>query len=115
MTIPLYMDEHVRASVTEGLRRRDVDVLTVQEDGRGRREDPEILDRAGELSRVLFTQDDDLLIEATRRQRAGERFGGVIYAHQLNITDGECIDQLELIAKSSDVEEWTNMTFFLPF
>jgi predicted nuclease of predicted toxin-antitoxin system len=108
------MDEHVRASVTDGLRLRDVDVLTVQEDGRSGHDDPEILDRAGELLRVLFTQDDDLLIEAARRQRAGERFGGVIYAHQLNISDGECINDLELVAKNSDVGEWTNMTVFLP-
>jgi len=38
---------------------------------------------ASELGRVLFTQDDDLLTEATRRQHRGQPFGGVIYAHQL--------------------------------
>lgn len=34
MTIALYMDEHVRRAITNGLKLRGIDVLTVQEDGR---------------------------------------------------------------------------------
>jgi hypothetical protein len=34
------------------------------------------LDRASELGRVLFTQDDDSLTEATHRQQRGPLFGG---------------------------------------
>lgn len=78
MSVPLYMDVHVRRPVTTGLRIRGVDVVTAQEDGTGRWEDPDLLDRALELRRVLFTQDDDLLMEASRRQRSGEAFAGVI-------------------------------------
>ena len=33
MSIKLYMDVHVRRAVTRGLRLRDVDVITAQEDG----------------------------------------------------------------------------------
>jgi hypothetical protein len=29
----LYMDVHVNAAITAGLRRRDIDLLTAQEDG----------------------------------------------------------------------------------
>ena len=68
MSIAFYMDENVHRGITNGLRIRDVDVLTVQEDGRTGFRDPVILDRATELKRVLFTQDDDFLAEATRRQ-----------------------------------------------
>ncbi|MEQ8958316.1 MAG: hypothetical protein RLP02_10380 [Coleofasciculus sp. C2-GNP5-27] len=32
MTVALYMDEHIRRSITLGLRLRGIDVLTVQED-----------------------------------------------------------------------------------
>jgi hypothetical protein len=39
---------------------------------------------------------------------------GVIYAHQLNITIGRCIDDLELIAKATKLEEWINTIVFLP-
>lgn len=114
MSLSLYMDVHVRRPVTTGLRRRRVDVLTAQEDGTDRWKDPDLLDRAGVLGRVLFTQDDDLLMEATRRQRASQRFAGVIYAHQRNITVRQCIDDLELLAKVCEPEELVNRVVFLP-
>jgi predicted nuclease of predicted toxin-antitoxin system len=76
------MDVHVRRPVTTGLRRRGVDVLTAQEDGASRLDDDKLLDRALEVARVLFTQDDDLLNEAAARQRRRQHFAGVIYAHQ---------------------------------
>jgi len=34
MTLALYMDEHVRRAITNGLKLRGIDVITVQEDGR---------------------------------------------------------------------------------
>lgn len=76
------MDVHVRQAVTEALRLRGVEVVTAQADNAARLLDPQLLDRAMALGRVLFTQDEDLLAEATRRQRAGESFAGVVYAHQ---------------------------------
>ncbi|NQU25114.1 MAG: DUF5615 family PIN-like protein [Candidatus Nealsonbacteria bacterium] len=83
MSIRLYMDVHVRRAVTIALRLREVDVLTAQEDHSQRLPDPELLDRATALDRVLFSQDRDLLREARQRQREGQPFPGVIYAHQL--------------------------------
>jgi hypothetical protein len=32
VSLAVYMDEHVHSAITEGLRNRGVDVLTVQED-----------------------------------------------------------------------------------
>jgi uncharacterized protein with PIN domain len=109
VSIKLYTDVHVRRAVTLGLRLRGVDVLSAQEDGAERLDDPRLLTRATELGRVLFTQDDDLLKEAARRQDAAGRFAGIIYGHQLDVTIGECIDDLELIANVTDPEEWTNV------
>jgi predicted nuclease of predicted toxin-antitoxin system len=108
------MDVHVRRAVTDGLRLRGVDVLSAQDDGTTRLEDPALLDRATRLNRVLFTQDDDLLREAKRRQLAGEPFAGVVYAHQLNITIAECIGDLELIAKATSPADWHDRVMFLP-
>jgi hypothetical protein len=51
-------------------------VLTAQLDGTTRLDDAALLDRASALGRVLFSQDDDLLAEATKRQRSGQHFGG---------------------------------------
>ena len=115
MSVRLYMDVHVRRPVTTGLRRRAVEVLTAQEDGTATLEDDELLDRALELGRVLFTQDDDLLNEAARRQQSGRSFAGVIYAHQQNITVRQTIEDLELIAKACEPEEFENRVVYLPF
>lgn len=108
------MDVHVRRAVTNGLRLREVDVMTAQEDDTALWADDRLLDRAGELGRVLFSQDDDLLAEAEVRQREGRRFGGVIYAHQLAITIGQCVKDLELIAKVAEPEDLVGRVEFLP-
>jgi hypothetical protein len=84
VSVRLYMDVHIPAAITEGLRLRGVEVLTAQEDGRRRLPDDKLLDRATELGHVLFTQDDDLLREASERQRHGAAFAGIIYAHQIH-------------------------------
>jgi predicted nuclease of predicted toxin-antitoxin system len=81
VSVPLYMDVHVHQAITAGLRLRGVDVLTAQEDGARQLSDSGLLDRATALGRVLFSQDEDLLREATRRQQSRESFAGVIYAH----------------------------------
>ena len=114
MTIALYMDVHVHRAITTGLRLRDVDVLTAQEDGYRTADDDRLLDRATQLQRVLFTQDDDLLAEAKLRQAEGIPFVGVIYAHQLRITIGRCIQDLELIAKAIELDEIVNRVEYLP-
>ncbi len=114
MSVALYMDVHVRKAVTNGLRIRGVDVITAQEDGAATWPDDRLLDRAGELGRVLFSQDDDLLAEAELRQRENRAFAGVIYAHQLSITIGQCIRDLELIAKAAEPDDLGNRVEFLP-
>lgn len=108
------MDEHVPRAITTGLRLRGVDVLTTQDDGRRNAPDSVLLDRASDLRRVLFSQDEDLLAESTRRQREGIPFAGVIYGHQLGITIGNCIRDLELIAKAARLEDLANRVEYLP-
>jgi hypothetical protein len=114
MTIAVYMDEHIHASITVGLRLRHVDVLTVQEDGRSGISDILLLERATELQRVVFSQDQDFLIEAQNRQVEGISFAGVIYAHQRIVTIGTCIRDLEIIAKAGNPEDLANTVQFLP-
>lgn len=114
MAIALYMNQHVPRTITVGLRLRGVDVITAYEDGASEMDDPELLDRAGELERVLFTQDDDLLAEAAKRQREGTPFRGVIYAHQLRVSIGTCVHDLEIIAKAGEPEDLINRVQFLP-
>ena len=114
MAIRLYMDHHVARSITLGLRIRHVDVLTAYEDDSHDIPDSELLDRATTLGRVLFSQDDDLLAEATQRQRAGIPFGGVIYAHQTEVSIGQLVHDLELIAELGAADEVLNQVIYLP-
>ena len=62
----------------------------------------------------MFTQDEDLLVEGVRRQRTGEPFAGIIYAHQLRVTTGQCINDLELIAKVYDPADLADRIEYLP-
>jgi hypothetical protein len=115
MSLAFYMDHHVSRAITHGLRLRGVEVLTAYEDETSEVSDPALLDRAGELGKVLFTRDDDdLLAEATKRQRAGVSFHGVIYAHQLRVSIGRCVEDLELIAKAGESKDLLNSIMFLP-
>jgi Domain of unknown function (DUF5615) len=108
------MDVHVPRAIVEGLRLREVDVLTAQEDGANRLTDPELLDRATALGRVLFTRDADLVAEATKRQRAGRSFAGVVYAHQLHVTIGQCVRDLGLIALAAEPADLSDRIEYLP-
>ncbi len=114
MSICLYMDEQVPKAITVGLRQRNVDLLTVQEDNLTGTPDSILLDHATALKRVLFSQDDDFLAEAHYRQAVGIDFFGVIYAHQQNISIGDCVRDLELIAKVCDPSDCANRVQYLP-
>ncbi len=114
MSLQFFMDHHVPASITTELRRRGIDVLTAQEDGSDQLVDDLLLDRAGTLNRVLFSQDRDLLRIANERFKAGQDFAGVIYAHQLHITIGQAIRDLELIAQVLAPDDMQNQIVFLP-
>jgi hypothetical protein len=108
------MDHQIRSAVTDGLRRREVDVLTAFEDGFSRSPDDGVLQRATELGRVLFTHDTDFLAIAHHWQSIGQEFTGVVYAHQEDMPIGKMIDDLELIAKAADPEDLWNRVEYLP-
>lgn len=89
-------------------------MLTAQAHGTATLPDPELLDRATALGRVLFTQDDDLLAEVARRQEVGIPSAGVIYAHQLRVSIGGCVRDLELLAKLAEAEGLQDRVEYLP-
>ena len=72
------------------------------------------MDRATALGRVLFTRDDDLLAEATRRQRESIPFWEKISAHQLRMSIGQCIANLDIIAKAGEPDDLMQRVQFLP-
>jgi hypothetical protein len=114
MGLAFYMDEHIDSAITRGLRARSIDVLTAQEDGHDATPDPVVLDRATQLGRVVFTNDSDFLAEAHHRQANGIQFAGVVYAHQLGPSIGECIRDLELLATAYEPPDMENRVEYLP-
>jgi hypothetical protein len=114
MGLRLLMDVHVPAAITSEFRRRGIDVLTAVDDGSDRLADEELLDRARELGRVVFTQDIRFMALAHSWQRSGRTFAGLIFGYQLGATVGVYVKDLELIATASSPEEWEGVVEYLP-
>jgi hypothetical protein len=66
------------------------------------------------LARAVFTQDGDFLREGAERQLAGRPFAGIVYAHQIEVTIGQCLHDLEIIAKAGETSDLENRIIFLP-
>jgi len=50
----------------------------------------------------------------TRRLQECISFCGIIYAHQLRISIGTCINDLEIIAKAGELEYFIDRVEYLP-
>ena len=109
------MDVHIPRAVTVALRLRGVDVRTAQQDGAAEFDDAALLNRASELQRILVSQDKHLLREGVFLQRNEVPFSGIVYAHQLRITIGQLVDDLELLAKATTLAEWRQRIEYLTF
>lgn len=114
MSLRLYMDVHVPQGITDGLRARRVQVITAQEDGHREVDDDVLLARATALHCVLFSRDEDLLGICTQWQRSGKPFAGLVFAEQITVTIGQCIQDLALIAEAATADEMANRVEFLP-
>ncbi|MFQ5865213.1 MAG: DUF5615 family PIN-like protein [bacterium] len=114
MSVKLYMDTHIPRAVTLGLRIRGVDVLTAQEDGTANLPDPQLLVRATQLERVLFTFDRDFFKIASDWQKRNQVFPGLVYAKPLRISIGKIIEDLDFIAKAAKPQDLENQILFLP-
>ena len=110
----LYMDVHVPAAITHQLRRRNIDVLTSQEDGTTRVSDENLLARAHTLGRILVTQDIRFRRLAEEWKHAGKEFAGLVFCRQEERLIGRYIGDLEIICKAMRPEEWKNEIFRLP-
>lgn len=70
-----------------------------QEDGFERRPDAEILDRAKELGRVVFTQDVDFLPLTDRCLPEGKPFTDVCFANSWQLTIGQANRDLDQVCR----------------
>mgnify|MGYP001562075180 CR=1 FL=1 len=109
MPLALLCDEHIPYQVVEGLRRRGVDVVTVQEVDLRAAEDEVVLEVARQQGRVLYTNDTDFL----RHHAAGIHHAGIFYYHFLAHSFGEAIRVVALACEVLPANETRDRVEFL--
>jgi hypothetical protein len=108
------MDHNVIRSITTGCRARGLDVLTALEDSFGERPDEDVLARATELGRIVFTHDTDFIQITGAWLMTGRAFSGVAYGHQHFVSIAKAIQDLELICRVLSAADATNQLLRLP-
>jgi hypothetical protein len=88
MAVGLYFDVHVDRAIAEQLRRRQVDVLTAQDDGANQLADDLLLERASQLGRPIVTHDIRFKAMAEDWQRQLRSFFGLIFGHLVQVPIG---------------------------
>ncbi len=106
--IKFYFDEHISSAVSNGLRRRGVDVLTVQAARRNGLPDSEQLAFATEEGRVMVTMDSDFIALA----QVGKAHAGIAYIHSTT-SIGQQIKSLMLICDVLEPNDMLNHIEFL--
>ena len=109
MPLPLLCDEHIPYQVIQGLRRRGLDIITVQELNLTSAEDEKIIYKAQEEERVIYTQDTDFL----RLHKSGYKHYGIIYHHPQAYSIGEIIRNIMLICQMTSAQEIKGQIKFL--
>lgn len=108
--IRVYTDESVPVAIAEGLQRRGVDAWSARDAGNLGLSDEEQLEYASREETAIFTHDDDFLVMVKKVQR--DHFG-VIYAHQQDLSIGECIRRLKALTQTKVRDELKNGIEFL--
>lgn len=106
--IKFYTDENIPFAVVAGLRRRDINVLTVPEAKRLGKTDEDHLAFAKKQHRVIFTHDDDFL----KLHAKGIDHAGIVYVHQ-GKSIGYIVRGLHLIYQILSPDDMKNHIEFL--
>ncbi len=108
-TIRFHLDECCGPAVADGLRRRSIDVTTLQEAGLIEAADEQQAEYDVTENRVVFTHDIDFL----RLQSAGVPHAGIIYRAKDTLSVGEMIKRLVLVWEVYEPDEMVNRVEFL--
>ena len=111
--VRIYTDESVNVAITEGLKRRGVEAWSAKDAGKLGLTDEEQLQYATSEKASIFSHDDDFLKVAVRWIKEGKMHYGVIYAHRLDYSIGECMRKLKLVADILTQEDMINHIEFL--
>ena len=106
----IYADENIERSIIEGLRRRKVEVISALELGYLSKPDDFHIKKASEIKAVILTHDVDFLRIASNPKI---NHSGIIFSHPKNVSIGQCIRGVELIAKVLTFNDMKNHIEFL--
>ena len=109
MPLPLLCDEHIPHAIVEGLRRRGINVVTVQEIGLCSTRDEVIMARARQDGRTIYTRDADFL----RLDKDGHKHRGILYHHALAYSIAQAIQKVALACEVVSPPEMENRVKFL--
>jgi len=104
----IYADENIEQAIVEGLRRRGVKIVSAGELGYIGGSDDFHLRKASEMNAVILTHDNDYLIIAEKFDH-----NGIIFAHSKNVSIGQCVRGVELIANILTDKDMKNHVEFL--
>ncbi len=107
--IRFYLDENMAKEVADGLRTRNIDVITTPEAGHMGLKDEEHLRYALVEVRVFVTQDEDFLILHSRQIP----HAGIAYYKPRTVSNKDVIRGLVLIYDVLDADEIMNHVEFL--
>ena len=107
--ISLYLDENLSPKIAQQLRRRGINVVSVQEMGLEGDDDANHLTRAVAMGCALVTADSDFLIMAA----SGIEHNGILFGVQDNLSIGDWIERLELVCAVYSPEELINHVEYL--
>lgn len=104
-----HLDENVHIALAAALRRRGIDVTTVEGIGLRSADDAKQLAHAAGESRVFVTHDQDFL----RLHSEGAKHAGIAYCALGSRSIGEMLQALQLIAEALSPEEMANHLEFI--
>lgn len=109
----LYADENIEEAIIQGLRRREIKVISSREEGFIGKDDEFHLQRAKQIGAVVLTHDTDFLLIAHRWRSVKREHHGILYAHPQRLSVGDCIRKIELVVQILTDEELKNHIEFL--
>jgi len=111
--IKIYTNESVNIEVSEGLKRRGINVFSARDSGNLGLSDTSQLEYAVLNQAVIFTHDNDFLRLNREWIQEGKEHWGIIYVHQDKFSVGEIIRHLMDYALILEAEEMKNRIEFL--
>ncbi len=109
----IYCDENVEAAIIKGLRRRNIEVISVRELGNFGKSDEFHLELAKNKNAVILTHDSDFLKLAHSWNIEKKEHKGIIFAHPQHISIGGCVRKIELLTTFISIEDMKNHIEFL--